>query len=112
MPQSQWSFQLSPYQSPKSSRDERKAYETMGYVAHIGNPEISKNKNLYYDVKVQATKTTIRFMVKDGWPNAEKLRLIKNEEEEKGNLVIVLQKVFKLDDTSFINMELGSKYIC
>ena len=50
-------------------------------------------------------------MVKGGCPNAEKLRVIKKEEEEKGNLVIVLQKVFRSDDTSFFNMELGSKYI-
>ena len=27
------------------------------YIAHIGHPEISKNKNLYYDVKVEVTKT-------------------------------------------------------
>ena len=72
----------------------------MDYCAHIGNPEISKNKKLYYDVKVHVTKTEytkIRFMVKGGCRNAEKLRLIKKEEEEKGNL-IVLQKVFKSDD--------------
>ena len=50
-------------------------------------------------------------MVKGGCPNAEKLRLIKKEEEEKGNHVIVLQKDFKSDETSFFNMELGSKCI-
>ena len=50
-------------------------------------------------------------MVKGGCPNAEKLRVIKKEEEEKANLVIVLQKVFRSDDTSIFNMELGSKYI-
>ena len=86
----------------------------MRYTGHIANPEISKNKNLYYDVKVQVTKTeytTIRFMAKGGCPNAEKLRLIKKEEEVKGNRVIFLQKIFKSDDTSFFNMELGSKYI-
>ena len=84
LPQSKQSFQLSPYQSPTSSRDKGKAYKTMGYIAHIGNPEISKNKNLYYDVKVQVTKTeytTIRFMVKGGCLKTEKLRLIKKEEE-------------------------------
>ena len=107
-------FQLSSYQSPISSRDKGKVYKTMGYIAHIGNPEISKNKNLCYDVRVQVTKaeyTTIRFMVKGGCPNAKKLRLIKKEEEEKGNHVIVLQKVFKLDNATFFNMESGSKYI-
>ena len=86
----------------------------MGFIAHIGNPEISKNKNLYYSVKVQVTKmeyTTIRFLVKGSCPNAAELILIKKEKEEKGNSVIVLQKVFKSDDTSFSNMELGSKYI-
>ena len=45
-PQSKRSFQLSPYQSPTSSIDKGKAYETIGYIAHIGNLEISKNKNL------------------------------------------------------------------
>ena len=50
-------------------------------------------------------------MVKGGCPDAEKLRSIKKGEEEKDNRVIVLQKIFKLDDTSFFNMELGSKYI-
>ena len=68
----------------------------MRYTGHIANPEISKNKNLYYDVKVQVTKTeytTIRFMAKGGCPHAEKLRLIKKEEEVKGNRVIFLQKI-------------------
>ena len=77
----------------------------MRYIGHIANPEISKNKNFYYDVKVQVTKTeytTIRFMAKGGCPNAEKLRLIKKEEEVKGNRVIFLQKIFKSDDTSFL----------
>ena len=50
------SFQLSPYQSPTSSREKRKAYETMGYIVHIENSEISKSKQFYYDVKVQVTK--------------------------------------------------------
>ena len=114
LPQSRRSFQLSPYQSPTSWRDKGKALEKIGYVAHIGNPEISKNKKLYCNVKLQVTKTeytTIRFMVKGGCPNAEKLRLIKKEEEEKGILVIVLQKGFKSDDAKLFKIELASKYI-
>ena len=65
-----------------SLKDKGKACRTMRYIAHIGNPEISKSKNIYYDVKVQVTKaeyTTIRFMVKGVCPNAEKLRLITKE---------------------------------
>ena len=50
-------------------------------------------------------------MVKGGCPNAEKLRLIKKEEGEKGILVIVLKKGFKSDDAILFNIELGSKYI-
>ena len=86
----------------------------MSYIAHIGNPEINKSKNLYCDVQVQVTKTEytrIRFIVKSGYLNAEKLRVIKTEEEEKGNCIIILKKVFKSDDISFFNMGLGHKYI-
>ena len=46
-------------------------------------------------------------MVKVHRPNIEKLRLIKTEEEEKGNFVIVFQKVFKLDDKNFFNTSWG-----
>ena len=96
------------------TKRQREGVRNYALTGHITNPEISKNKNLYYDVKVQVTKTeytTIRFMAKGGCPHAEKLRLIKKEEEVKGNRVIFLQKIFKSDDTSFFNMELGSKYI-
>ena len=50
-------------------------------------------------------------MFKGGCPNAEKLKLIKREEEEKGNHVIVLQNVFKSNDANFFNMELDSEGI-
>ena len=50
-------------------------------------------------------------MFKGGCPNAEKLKLIKKEEEKKGNHAIVLQNIFKSSDVNFFNMELDREGI-
>ena len=102
------------YHDTSLQRHQERKGKHASYIAHIENPETNKNKKVYYDAKVQVTKTeytTIRFIVEVGCPNAEKLRLFENEEEEKGNFVIVLQKVFKSADTNLFNVEVGSKYI-
>jgi len=102
----------SPLKSPTSKG---KPVDVSGYLIHVGNVEVSRNDNKYFDVKVQVTQSdsqSVRFMINDDVKIQEMFTLKKLEyQTENKDLIISFKRVFVSNDTTFFNISKGSTYV-